>query len=184
MGAPPDRAQRRSGPIPRQRRAYRTLCISETASRSRARCRSDIGHPTGKVGRLASLIRKVGALGFALALSRTCSINPQLLGGIWILQTFPAVVIGLYTRWFHRYALIIGWAVGMAYGTVRGLTDAGGRPGPLRFLCGSGSRARHLYRDHRSHSQRRRRVGERCAVPIRARWPPRGVTCAGQQGRP
>ena len=25
-------------------------------------------------------------------------------------KTFPAVVIGLYTRWFHRYALIIGWA--------------------------------------------------------------------------
>ena len=29
----------------------------------------------------------------------------------------PAIVIGLYTRWFHRWALFAGWAVGMAYGT-------------------------------------------------------------------
>ena len=24
---------------------------------------------------------------------------------------------GLYTRWFHRWALLLGWAVGMVYGT-------------------------------------------------------------------
>src|SRR5690606_12861609 len=42
----------------------------------------------------------------------------QLLGGIWILQTLPSIVIGLYTRWFHRYALLAGWAVGMAWGTI------------------------------------------------------------------
>jgi solute:Na+ symporter, SSS family len=29
----------------------------------------------------------------------------------------PAIVIGLYTRWMHRTALMAGWAVGMAYGT-------------------------------------------------------------------
>jgi len=51
-------------------------------------------------------------------LDRTAAINFQLLGGIWILQTFPAIVIGLYTRWFHRYALLLGWAVGMTYGTI------------------------------------------------------------------
>jgi SSS family solute:Na+ symporter len=28
------------------------------------------------------------------------------------------VVIGLYTRWFHRYALFLGWAVAMVYGTI------------------------------------------------------------------
>ena len=27
-------------------------------------------------------------------------------------------MFGLYTRWFHRWALLIGWAVGMIYGTV------------------------------------------------------------------
>jgi SSS family solute:Na+ symporter len=26
-------------------------------------------------------------------------------------------VVGLYTRWFHRWAVLAGWAAGMAYGT-------------------------------------------------------------------
>ena len=78
------------------------------------------------MARLASLIMKVGALGFALGLNKTFSINLQLLGGIWILQTFPAIVISLYTRWFHRFALIIGWAVAMAYGTVQAYRTSGG----------------------------------------------------------
>jgi SSS family solute:Na+ symporter len=59
-------------------------------------------------------------------MNRTFSINLQLLGGIWIVQTFPAVVIGLYTRWFHRYALISGWAVAMIYGTVQAYRTSGG----------------------------------------------------------
>jgi SSS family solute:Na+ symporter len=71
-----------------------------------------------RVARLASLVMKVGALAFVLALNKTFSINLQLLGGIWIAQVFPAIVVGLYTRWFHRFALVIGWAVGMAYGTI------------------------------------------------------------------
>jgi SSS family solute:Na+ symporter len=79
-----------------------------------------------RVARLTSLLMKVGALGFALELNKTFSINLQLLGGIWILQTFPSVVIGLYTRWFHRYALIIGWAAGMVYGTVQAYRTSGG----------------------------------------------------------
>ena len=79
-----------------------------------------------RVARLASLLMKVGALGFALELNRTFSINLQLLGGIWILQTFPAVVVGLYTRWFQRIALIIGWAAGMAYGTIQAYRTPGG----------------------------------------------------------
>ncbi|MCW2822301.1 MAG: sodium:solute symporter, partial [Marmoricola sp.] len=45
------------------------------------------------------------------------AINFQLLGGIWILQTFPSVVFSLYTRWFHKWALLAGWAVGIVYGT-------------------------------------------------------------------
>jgi solute:Na+ symporter, SSS family len=71
-----------------------------------------------RVARLASLLMKLGALAFALELNRTFSINLQLLGGVWIVQTFPAIVIGLYTRWFHRFALVIGWASGMAFGTI------------------------------------------------------------------
>src|SRR5262249_35575573 len=71
-----------------------------------------------RVAQAVSLIVKAGALVFVLALSKTFSINLQLLGGIWILQTFPSVVAGLYTRWFHRWALLAGWAAAMIYGTV------------------------------------------------------------------
>jgi solute:Na+ symporter, SSS family len=79
-----------------------------------------------RVARLSSLVMKVGALGFALALNKTFAINLQLLGGIWVLQIFPAVVVSLYTRWFHRFALIAGWAAGMAYGTVQAYRTPGG----------------------------------------------------------
>lgn len=71
-----------------------------------------------KVSKLVSLLVKVGALVFVLTMDKTVAINFQLLGGIWILQTFPALVGGLFTRWFHRWALLGGWAVGMLYGTL------------------------------------------------------------------
>ncbi|GAA0455416.1 sodium:solute symporter family protein [Streptomyces olivaceiscleroticus] len=71
-----------------------------------------------KVAKLVSLLVKVGALVFVLTMDKTVAINFQLLGGIWILQTMPALVGGLFTRWFHRWALLAGWAVGMVYGTV------------------------------------------------------------------
>jgi SSS family solute:Na+ symporter len=67
--------------------------------------------------KLVSLVVKFGALAFVLWLPTDLAINFQLLGGVWILQTFPALVGGLYTRWFHRGALLVGWAVGMIYGT-------------------------------------------------------------------
>jgi SSS family solute:Na+ symporter len=78
-----------------------------------------------RVARWASLVMKLGALIFVLSLSKTFSINLQLLGGVWILQTFPAIVVGLYTRWFHRWALIIGWAAAMVYGTVEAYRTPG-----------------------------------------------------------
>jgi solute:Na+ symporter, SSS family len=71
-----------------------------------------------KVSKLMSLVVKAFALVFVLTLDKQNAINFQLLGGIWILQTFPAVVFSLYTRWFHRYALLAGWAAAMVYGTV------------------------------------------------------------------
>ncbi|ALV33647.1 sodium:solute symporter family protein [Streptomyces sp. CdTB01] len=71
-----------------------------------------------KVSKLVSLLVKVGALVFVLTMDKTVAINFQLLGGIWILQTFPSLVGGLFTRWFHRWALLAGWAVGMVYGTL------------------------------------------------------------------
>jgi SSS family solute:Na+ symporter len=71
-----------------------------------------------KVSKLVSLVVKIGALVFVLTMDKTVAINFQLLGGIWILQTMPALVGGLFTRWFHRWALLAGWVVGMAYGTL------------------------------------------------------------------
>jgi len=71
-----------------------------------------------KVSKIVSLITKLGALLFVLMLDKQNALNFQLLGGVWILQTLPAIVFGLFTRWFHRWALLIGWAVGMTYGTV------------------------------------------------------------------
>jgi solute:Na+ symporter, SSS family len=66
--------------------------------------------------KLASLVVKVGALLAILGLDPQFSIDLQLIGGIIILQTLPAVALGLYTRWFHRWGLIAGWAAGMVVG--------------------------------------------------------------------
>ena len=80
--------------------------------------------------KLISLVVKFGALAFVIGLPTELAINFQLLGGVWILQTFPTLVFALYTRWFHRYALLGGWAVGMAYGTWTAyLVPAVGKPG-------------------------------------------------------
>ncbi|MEW2636091.1 sodium:solute symporter [Streptomyces sp. NPDC048389] len=81
-------------------------------------------HPTAtpkrqvRVARLVSLTAKVGAVAFVFGLRDQDAINLQLLGGVWILQIFPAVAIGLFTRRLHPKALLAGWAVGMAVGTV------------------------------------------------------------------
>ncbi|MBD0694434.1 monocarboxylate uptake permease MctP [Streptomyces sp. CBMA123] len=70
-----------------------------------------------RVAKLVSLLVKVGALVFVLGMDKQAAINLQLLGGLWILQTFVAIVGGLFTRWFHHWALFAGWAAGMGYGT-------------------------------------------------------------------
>jgi SSS family solute:Na+ symporter len=71
-----------------------------------------------RVSKITSLVVKFGALLFVLGMDRQNAINLQLLGGVWILQTFLAIVAGLYTRWFHRWALLLGWAASIIYGTV------------------------------------------------------------------
>jgi len=60
---------------------------------------------------------KVGALAFILFLPTQYALDLQLLGGLWILQTFPALVFGLYTRWFRAEGLLLGWVVGIGWGT-------------------------------------------------------------------
>ncbi|HET6725684.1 MAG TPA: sodium:solute symporter [Gammaproteobacteria bacterium] len=73
-------------------------------------------HEAG-TAKFVSLLVKVGALAFIVFLPNKYAIQLQLLGGIWIIQTLPAIVIGLYTRWLHRRALALGWLAGMAIGT-------------------------------------------------------------------
>jgi SSS family solute:Na+ symporter len=70
-----------------------------------------------RMAKLLSLVVKLGALAFILFVPTQYAINLQLLGGAWIIQTLPTVVIGLYTRWLHRWALAIGWAFGMGLST-------------------------------------------------------------------
>jgi SSS family solute:Na+ symporter len=78
-------------------------------------------NPTDKqeshIAKLVSLIVKVGALVFILFVPTQYAIQLQLLGGIWIIQTLPAVMLGAYTRWFNSWALLAGWAVGTFAGT-------------------------------------------------------------------
>ncbi len=71
-----------------------------------------------RVSRVTSLLVKFGALLFVLFLDRRFALNFQLLGGIWILQTFPTLAFGLFTRWFHPIALLSGWVGGMTFGTL------------------------------------------------------------------
>ncbi len=69
------------------------------------------------MAKLVSLIVKAGALIFVFALPVQYALYLQLLGGVWIIQTLPAVVLALYTRIFNGWALLIGWFAGMVLGS-------------------------------------------------------------------
>ncbi|MGY5803810.1 monocarboxylate uptake permease MctP [Rhizobium hainanense] len=86
---------------------------------------SDAGE--AKVAKMTSLVVKVGALLVIIFLPTQFALDLQLLGGIWILQTLPALVFGLYTKWFRAPALLAGWAVGFFGGTYL-VWDAGWKP--------------------------------------------------------
>ena len=87
------------------------------------------------MAKVVSLVVKFGALVFVLKLPATYAIEMQLLGGIWICQMAPAVVGGLFTRWFHPWGLLAGWAAGMVAGTgmVWSLGLEGGRSIPCMW---------------------------------------------------
>ena len=75
------------------------------------------GGQEAMMAKLVSLAIKLGALAFVLLVRSQFAIELQLLGGVWIVQTFPAVVGGLFTRFFQSPALLCGWVAGMAAGT-------------------------------------------------------------------
>ena len=70
-----------------------------------------------QIAKWVSLIVKFGALVFILFLPEQYAIYLQLLGGILIIQTLPAVMLGVFTDWFNDWALFAGWLVGIALGT-------------------------------------------------------------------
>jgi SSS family solute:Na+ symporter len=77
-------------------------------------------NPTDKeeaqMAKWVSLIVKLGALIFIIFVPTQYAIYLQLLGGILIIQTLPSVMLGVYTRWFNDWALLVGWLVGTAVG--------------------------------------------------------------------
>jgi solute:Na+ symporter, SSS family len=75
--------------------------------------------PAGEAScaKLVSLVVKFGALLFIVALPTQYAIDLQLLGGVWILQIFPAIVFSLYTRRLTTPGLFLGWFVGIVLGT-------------------------------------------------------------------
>ncbi|HEY6521514.1 MAG TPA: sodium:solute symporter, partial [Roseiarcus sp.] len=69
------------------------------------------------LAKLASLVVKVGALAVIFFMPTQFALDLQLLGGVWMVQIFPAMILGLFTRWFSGWALLVGWAAGMIVGT-------------------------------------------------------------------
>jgi SSS family solute:Na+ symporter len=90
-----------------------------------------------KVAKIVSLVVKLGALVFILFLPTQFALDLQLLGGLWILQTFPSVVFGLFFGWFRAPALLAGWAVGLVGGSWLAFSD-GIKP-VHTFVIGDGS---------------------------------------------
>jgi SSS family solute:Na+ symporter len=90
-----------------------------------------------KVAKIVSLVVKLGALVFILFLPTQFALDLQLLGGLWILQTFPSVVFGLFIGWFRAPALLAGWAVGLVGGSWLAFSD-GIKP-VHTFVIGDGS---------------------------------------------
>ena len=79
--------------------------------------RSPTDRQESQMAKWVSLIVKFGALLFIVFVPQQYAIYLQLLGGIWIIQTLPSVMLGCYTRWFNDWALLVGWFVGTAMGT-------------------------------------------------------------------
>jgi SSS family solute:Na+ symporter len=75
------------------------------------------------VAKISSLVVKLGALLVIIYLPTQFALDLQLLGGLWILQTLPALIFGLFTGWFTAPALLAGWVVGLFGGTYLTWTD-------------------------------------------------------------
>ena len=70
-----------------------------------------------KVAKVSSLLVKAGALVFIVFVPVPYALQFQLLGGLWMIQVLPSVILGLYLRMLNGWALLAGWAVGTGVGT-------------------------------------------------------------------
>ncbi|MCF1490962.1 monocarboxylate uptake permease MctP [Agrobacterium vitis] len=78
----------------------------------------DVSHAgEAQVAKITSLVVKVGALLVIVFLPTQFALDLQLLGGVWILQTLPALIFGLFSNWFRVPGLLAGWVVGFVGGT-------------------------------------------------------------------
>jgi SSS family solute:Na+ symporter len=69
------------------------------------------------IAKLFAIAIILGGLVFEIDLPLKYAIQLQLLGGMWIIQTFPAVVFSLFTRFYNGWALLIGWVAGFGMAT-------------------------------------------------------------------
>ena len=69
-----------------------------------------------RLSKYFSVMFKFIALAFIFVISPTYSLELQLVGGIIILQTLPAIFIGMYSNWLNKWGVGIGWLVGMITG--------------------------------------------------------------------
>jgi len=60
---------------------------------------------------------KIGAVAIIFGLPVSYAVDLQLLGGIWIIQTLPTVVFGLFGRTFDARGLLVGLLTGLVSGT-------------------------------------------------------------------
>jgi len=69
------------------------------------------------IAKVFAIFMIIGAVGFILFIPLTYAVQLQLLGGMWIIQTFPAIALSVFTRFFNGWALLAGWAVGIGTAT-------------------------------------------------------------------
>ncbi len=70
------------------------------------------------IAKIFALLMVAAALIFVVAIPLQYVVQFQLLGGIWVIQTLPAVGLSLFMRrWLTGGSVFIGWLVGMVAGT-------------------------------------------------------------------
>lgn len=92
---------------------------------------------TTTVAKIVSILIIAAALIFILFAPSQFVINFQLAGGVWILQTLPAVFLALFVPWLDRRAVGAGWVIGLGWGSYQLVQEGfGSSVHSLAFLGG------------------------------------------------